>query len=235
LAAVGAPVAGPAREAVQVRLQRLAVLAGPEQAARQAADPALVCEAKLARFVALLELGDPSVHVVLAELGAGGGSRPAAALRLAGADPAYHPADADRPARGGCGAKGLRDIARPLAAPGTEVAAADLLGQEAAAETAFGADALLDARARQEYHSRPAAGGCSSTGCEPRDGAACCATSSAVPNGPIRHARPGPSATGWTTSMVSPPELRGTNLSGRAFAGDCGEGSRGFRAVFRPA
>ena len=51
-------------------------------------------------------------------------------------------------------AKGLRDIARLLAAPGVELAAADLLGQEAAAEAVFGADAVLDARARQEYRSR---------------------------------------------------------------------------------
>jgi tetratricopeptide (TPR) repeat protein len=51
-------------------------------------------------------------------------------------------------------AKGLRDLAVLLAAPGREVAAADLVTGGAQAVQAFGADPVLDDRARAEYRAR---------------------------------------------------------------------------------
>jgi hypothetical protein len=51
-------------------------------------------------------------------------------------------------------AKGLRDIARLLAAPGREIPAPQLLGVEAAAEAGTGADPVLDAAARSAYQRR---------------------------------------------------------------------------------
>jgi hypothetical protein len=51
-------------------------------------------------------------------------------------------------------AKGLRDLAVLLAAPGREVAAADLVTGGAQAVRAFGADPVLDDRARAEYRAR---------------------------------------------------------------------------------
>src|SRR5690242_18902862 len=49
-------------------------------------------------------------------------------------------------------AKGLRDIARLLRAPDTEISAADLAG--ARDEARLGADAALDADARRAYRAR---------------------------------------------------------------------------------
>ena len=51
-------------------------------------------------------------------------------------------------------AKGLRDLAVLLAAPGREVAAADLVTGGAQPVQAFGADPVLDERARAEYQAR---------------------------------------------------------------------------------
>ncbi|HEY3007230.1 MAG TPA: AAA family ATPase [Micromonosporaceae bacterium] len=51
-------------------------------------------------------------------------------------------------------AKGLRDIARLLAAPGREIPAPQLLGVEATAEADTGADPVLDATARSAYRRR---------------------------------------------------------------------------------
>ncbi|MGH9223199.1 MAG: AAA family ATPase [Acidimicrobiales bacterium] len=55
-------------------------------------------------------------------------------------------------------AKGLHDIRTLLSAPGRTVAAADLLaattGQEASEDAAFGADEVLDGRARAAYRAR---------------------------------------------------------------------------------
>lgn len=55
-------------------------------------------------------------------------------------------------------AKGLRDIAVLLGAPGRTVSAGTLLGfdagEEAAEEAALGADPVLDDRARAEYRAR---------------------------------------------------------------------------------
>ncbi len=51
-------------------------------------------------------------------------------------------------------AKGLRDIARLLANPGKDVAAADLVGPGAKAEAATGADPVLDEQARRAYKRR---------------------------------------------------------------------------------
>jgi predicted ATPase len=51
-------------------------------------------------------------------------------------------------------AKGLRDLAVLLAAPGQEVAAADLVTGTAQPVQAFGADPVLDERARAEYRAR---------------------------------------------------------------------------------
>ncbi len=51
-------------------------------------------------------------------------------------------------------AKGLRDLAVLLAAPGREVAAADLVTGGTQAVRAFGADPVLDDRARAEYRAR---------------------------------------------------------------------------------
>lgn len=50
--------------------------------------------------------------------------------------------------------KGLNDIARLLAAPGTELPAADLVGPQAASEAALGADEVLDEHARAAYRRR---------------------------------------------------------------------------------
>jgi hypothetical protein len=51
-------------------------------------------------------------------------------------------------------AKGLRDLAVLLGAPGQEVAAADLVTGTARPAQAFGADPVLDERARAEYRTR---------------------------------------------------------------------------------
>src|SRR6266545_4383954 len=51
-------------------------------------------------------------------------------------------------------AKGLRDIARLLAAPGKDLPAAALLGSEASAEVATGSDPVLDETARSAYRRR---------------------------------------------------------------------------------
>ena len=51
-------------------------------------------------------------------------------------------------------AKGLRDLAVLLGAPGQEVAAADLVTGTAQPAQAFGADPVLDERARTEYRTR---------------------------------------------------------------------------------
>ncbi|HEX6676745.1 MAG TPA: AAA family ATPase [Actinomycetes bacterium] len=51
-------------------------------------------------------------------------------------------------------AKGLRDIARLLAAPGKDLPAAVLLGSEASAEAATGSDPVLDETARSAYRRR---------------------------------------------------------------------------------
>jgi len=51
-------------------------------------------------------------------------------------------------------AKGLRDLAVLLAAPGREVAAVDLVAGSVQPVQAFGADPVLDERARAEYRAR---------------------------------------------------------------------------------
>ena len=51
-------------------------------------------------------------------------------------------------------AKGLRDLALLLAVPGREVAAVDLVAGSAQPVQAFGADPVLDERARAEYRAR---------------------------------------------------------------------------------
>jgi hypothetical protein len=51
-------------------------------------------------------------------------------------------------------AKGLHDIARLLANPGVEIAAADLVGPTARLEATLGADPTLDAHARSAYRQR---------------------------------------------------------------------------------
>src|SRR5207247_6968016 len=51
-------------------------------------------------------------------------------------------------------AKGLRDLAVLLGAPGQEVVAADLVTGTAQPVQAFGADPVLDERARAEYRAR---------------------------------------------------------------------------------